>query len=347
VHREVALTLDDLLVGDEGLLPHGGEAPTHALMGRFGNVFLTNGSPDWRLRVARGEVVRFLLTNVANARIFNVSFGGLPMKLIGSDLGAFEREEWIESVAIAPAERYTVEVRFPASGSVALRNRIQSVDHMLGTYTARTDTLGIVDVGSAAAAPDLAVAFDALRARPDVAAEIDRYRPHFDRPPDREIHLAMDVSGLSPALVQSMLIGFPPAIDWNDGMPMLNWLLTGRDVRWTFVDPATGDENMAIRWRFRTGDIVKLRILNRADAFHAMSHPIHVHGQRFLVVSRNGEPVENRVWKDTVIVPVGEAVDVLLDITNPGSWMLHCHVAEHLGTGMMSVFEVQPSTPGQ
>jgi FtsP/CotA-like multicopper oxidase with cupredoxin domain len=218
---------------------------------------------------------------------------------------------------------------------------------MLGTYTARTDTLGIVDVGSAAAAPDLTVAFDELRARPDVAAEIDRYRPHFDRPPDREIHLAMDVSELSPALVQSMLIGFPPAIDWNDGMPMMNWLMTGRDVRWTFVDPATGDENMAIRWRFRTGDIVKLRILNRADAFHAMSHPIHVHGQRFLVVSRNGEPVENRVWKDTVIVPVGEMVDVLLDLANPGSWMLHCHVAEHLGTGMMSVFEVQPSTPGQ
>ena len=103
---------------------------------------------------------------------------------------------------------------------------------------------------------------------------------------------------------------------------------------------------MDIRWRFRTGDVIKLRLYNRPDAFHAMSHPIHIHGQRFLVVARNGEPVANRAWKDTVIVAVGEAVDLLLDLSNPGSWMLHCHVAEHLGSGMMSVFEVNPATPG-
>jgi len=36
-----------------------------------------------------------------------------------------------------------------------------------------------------------------------------------------------------------------------------------------------------------------------------MAHPIHLHGQRFLVLARNGVPSERLVWKDTAIVPVG------------------------------------------
>ena len=48
------------------------------------------------------------------------------------------------------------------------------------------------------------------------------------------------------------------------------------------------------------------------------------------------------VWKDTVVIPVGSTVDILLELSNPGRWMLHCHVAEHLGVGMGMVFEVEP-----
>jgi FtsP/CotA-like multicopper oxidase with cupredoxin domain len=71
-----------------------------------------------------------------------------------------------------------------------------------------------------------------------------------------------------------------------------------------------------------------------------MSHPIHLHGQRFLVLNRNGVANDNLVWKDTFVVAAGETVDILLELSNPGRWMLHCHVAEHLGAGMMTVFQV-------
>ena len=49
VNREQVLMLDDLLVGDDGLTPYGAESPTHALMGRFGNVMLVNGEPRYDL----------------------------------------------------------------------------------------------------------------------------------------------------------------------------------------------------------------------------------------------------------------------------------------------------------
>ena len=79
--------LDDLLIGDDGLVPFGQESPTHALMGRFGNVLLVNGEPDYRLSVQRGEVVRFYLTNARNTRTFNLSLPGARMKVVGSDVG--------------------------------------------------------------------------------------------------------------------------------------------------------------------------------------------------------------------------------------------------------------------
>jgi FtsP/CotA-like multicopper oxidase with cupredoxin domain len=51
--------------------------------------------------------------------------------------------------------------------------------------------------------------------------------------------------------------------------------------------------------------------------------------------------VNDLVWKDTVLVPAGGTVDILLDPSNPGRWMGHCHIAEHLSAGMMLGFSVE------
>ena len=51
-------------------------------------------------------------------------------------------------------------------------------------------------------------------------------------------------------------------------------------------------------------------------------------------------PEANLVWKDTVLVPTGETVDILLDVTHAGRWMAHCHIAEHHESGMMLSFDV-------
>ncbi|MGH9259976.1 MAG: multicopper oxidase family protein, partial [Acidimicrobiales bacterium] len=153
-NREVVLLLDDLLLDRTGLVPYGREAATHALMGRFGNVLLVNGEPDYRLTVDRGEVVRLFLTNASSARTFNLTLAGARLKLVGSDLGAFEHEEWVESVVIAPAERYIVEARFERAGEVALENRVQAIDHPAGVFFTDVDTLGRVTVLERAAAPD-------------------------------------------------------------------------------------------------------------------------------------------------------------------------------------------------
>ena len=61
---------------------------------------------------AAGDVVRFYFTDVSNTRSFNLSFGDAPLKLVGADIGRFEREMTVGSVTIAPAQRYVVEVSY-------------------------------------------------------------------------------------------------------------------------------------------------------------------------------------------------------------------------------------------
>ena len=62
---------------------------------------------------------------------------------------------------------------------------------------------------------------------------------------------------------------------------------------------------------------------------------------RFLILARDDVVEPNLVWKDTVLVRTGETVDILLDVTNQGRWMAHCHIAEHHESGMMFSFNVE------
>jgi FtsP/CotA-like multicopper oxidase with cupredoxin domain len=133
-------------------------------------------------------------------------------------------------------------------------------------------------------------------------------------------------------------------IEWEDDMVEVNRITTPANMRWKLIDRQTGDENAAIDWRFRVGDQVKIRLLNEMAGDHPMHHPFHVHGAgRFLVLSRDGVVEPNLVWKDTVLVRTGETVDILLDVSNPGLWMAHCHIAEHHESGMMFSFNVAPA----
>lgn len=335
--------LDDLLLNDDGLVPFGGDAATHALMGRFGNVLLVNGEPRYSLGVRKGEVVRFYLTNVSNTRTFNLSVPGARMKIVAGDVGTFEREAWVESVVLAPAERYVVHVKFDSVGLVSMLNRVQSLDHLFGRFYYETDTLGVIQVAPAKTKRDLEASFASLREDSATRRDIERYRPFFNREPDKSLILAVETHDLPFFTRQMMMLDsiyFTP-IEWTGTMPGMNWSSTGHQVRWVLRDAATGKENMDIDWSFRRGDVVKLHIVNQRQSIHGMQHPIHIHGQRFLVLAVNGVPTTNRAWKDTVLVPVGFTVDLLVDLSNPGRWMLHCHIAEHLTSSMMMAFSVR------
>ena len=344
VNQEHALMLDDILINADSLIPFGKEGPDFVLMGRVGNVLLVNGETNYSLSAHTGDVVRFYLTNVASSRTYNVSFSGAPIKVVASDQSLFEHESMVPSVVLAPAERYVVEVRFDHPGRYALVNSIQAINHYKGEFEPEVDTMGFVNVTGVPAAPSYARQFATLRKNAAVTRDIDKYRSYFDKAPDKTVTLTVRTNALPLATVQFMDIDtayFAP-VEWMDGMPAMNWLSTSKQVRWIIRDDATGKENMDIDWHVKQGSVIKLRIFNDPKSFHPMQHPIHLHGQRMLVISRDGVPNTDLVWKDTALIPVGSTVDLLIDASNPGAWLLHCHIAEHMGSGMMTVLHVDP-----
>ena len=199
--RQAFLMLSDILVDGDSLMPFGRDEPNFSLMGRFGNVIMVNGESQWRFTAAAGDVVRFLLTNAASARAFNVSFGDAPMKLIASDQGPYAREVSVSSITIAPGERYVVNVRFERAGDVPLLNQVQTVDHFLGEIYPNRDTLGHVTVtGEARTGAD--PAFTTMHDDSAMLRDIERLKPAFSKLPDEEIVLTTAIQGLPIPVMQ-------------------------------------------------------------------------------------------------------------------------------------------------
>ena len=354
VNREVALFLDDILM-ENGQIRLSKAAADRALMGRFGNMMLVNGEPNFKLEAKSGELIRFYLTNAANTRTFKVAMPGVKLKLVGGDGGAYERESWVDNVILSPSERAIVEVLFDKSGTYELRHASPQKTYALGTVT----------VSNEAALPAYEKEFSTLRTHEATVKSIDPFRPYFTREPDKRLRLTIDMMGgtMSGSAMEhggqvmdtghmmfgsgqntgGMMMGdaSPDGIEWEDTNPMMNKTSNAAMTRWKIVDEATDQANMDIDWKFKVGDKVKIRITNDPNSMHPMQHPIHFHGQRFLVLDQSGVPQTNLVWKDTVLVPSGQYVDILLDASNPGTWMAHCHIAEHLEAGMMMKFKVE------
>lgn len=72
-------------------------------------------------------------------------------------------------------------------------------------------------------------------------------------------------------------------------------------------------------------------------------HPFHVHGVQFRIIERNGRkpPLNERGWKDTVMLDNGEEVKILAKFRKEGLFMYHCHILEHEDAGMMGQFLVE------
>ncbi len=347
VDREEALFVDDLLIEDLPAGRQGGQiAPfsratvDHALMGRFGNVMLVNGDDKYRLAVKQGERVRFYITNAANTRVFNLSIPNARMKLVGADNGKYEREEWVDSVVLSPSERAIVEIWFDTAGDYQIIHKTPE----------KTYTMGTIAVSKR---PVTVSYFLIPRVNQDVINSLNPLRPLFGKLPDKELSLSIDMSGMmegeghmmpdgSTMQNSDMMMGGndEEKIEWEDDMAMMNSMATNKTAKWKFIDTATKKENRDIDWQFQKGEKVKLRLFNDPKSQHPMQHPIHLHGQRFLILATNDVPTANLVFKDTVLVQKGDTVDIFVEMENPGKWLIHCHIPEHMEAGMMLGFTV-------
>jgi FtsP/CotA-like multicopper oxidase with cupredoxin domain len=87
--------------------------------------------------------------------------------------------------------------------------------------------------------------------------------------------------------------------------------------------------------RAKVGSFQHWRIVNATGELH----PVHIHQVHFLAYAENDKPIASPLWLDTVNVPYGGSVDVIMDFTDPvirGMSVFHCHLLNHEDKGMMA-----------
>lgn len=371
-NQEEYLIFDDFLEDGE----FDSEKVTHTLMGRFGDTLLINDQKDFKVHIEQGQINRFFLTNVANTRVFDLGFEGTEIKHVGGDVGRIQKEEFIDDVIIAPAERYIIETMYPKTGTYEISHRGEKIGEVIVTKTGKSPT----------------TSFNRLRdSSTDYNVVLNDLDNIISKKADKSLRLNIEMKGAMQGMMMDgnmgnmnqksmmkdseeiMLMGMKmtkdqavqhcqmmpqmsgcepylnaePAeehsnkgIEWEDEMAMMNQMSNDQNLEWQIIDDATGKTNMDIDWSFNKGDLVKISIFNDPNSMHPMQHPIHFHGQRFVVLSRDGVANYNLQWKDTTLIPTGQKVDILVEMSNPGTWMAHCHIAEHLHAGMMFNFKV-------
>jgi len=359
VDREEFLVLDDFSEND----PFYKDLTNKTLMGRFGNIMLINNQENFSLKAKQGESFRFYVTNTANTRTFDLSISQKNKKqnlrIVGGDIGRIEKEFKTEDFIIAPAERMIFETIFENAGTYEIQHRGKKI--------------GEIIVGSSIHGNQNIKNRPLRKNSEDYKIIRDNFQKFLDQKIDKKLRISIGMKGMGEMQMGmshkdgkgNMMGGMPEdmdkkekslggerhmdeedGIEWEDGMAMMNKMANNKMMEWLLIDetdPKHLMKNIEMNdaWKFKKGDMVKVEIFNDPKSMHPMQHPIHFHGQRFVVLTRNGKPNKNLQWKDTVLIKNGEKVEILLEMSNPGPWIAHCHIAEHMHAGMMFNFEVK------
>lgn len=123
----------------------------------------------------------------------------------------------------------------------------------------------------------------------------------------------------------------------------VTWVLNARrggkhGIEWTINDRAWGEHEVT---GLESGRWTRLRFQNDSSRLH----PMHLHGQFFKVIVRNGKPIDTPYFQDTVLLRRRDTVDVAVVPTDWGKWLMHCHILEHAESGMRTQVDVAPPTP--
>src|SRR5271154_5615064 len=105
------------------------------------------------------------------------------------------------------------------------------------------------------------------------------------------------------------------------------------EFNWLTLNGKSGPANTPLI--VRLGDRVRLRFINLGMDHH----PIHMHGHQFVITGTEGGRQPRATWgpNNTLLVGVAQSRNVEFVATNPGDWMIHCHMPHHMMNQMSSM----------
>ena len=312
VDREAVWIIDDWRLDEDGTIHDSfGNGMDRSHAGRLGNVATLNGRDSSTFQVRAGERLRLRLINTANARIFALRFEGhhpVVIALDGQPVAPYEAEGG--RIVLPPAGRADLILDMAGDPGASFA--------VVDDYNSR-NSYKFLDLVYEDAPPLRSSPLDApvaLAANPLPEPDLAGARRH-------EIVLAGGAMGsMQSAILNGQELGIRE--------------LAGLGKVWAVNGIAAHQVNMPPLLTFERG---RTQILNlRNDS--AFPHPMHLHGFAFRVISRNGRPNPRREWLDTVLLERDETAELAFVADNPGDWLFHCHILEHMEAGMNAVFRV-------
>ena len=298
VDADHVLVLDDWRLDEDAQITgdfDNGHDLSHA--GRIGNVVTTNGDTDLALDVSEGDRLRLRLINAANARVFELGLHGLSGWIVATDGMPMSVPRRVSrTFELAPAQRIDLVVDVTAGAG----NEATLVDVVGRERFAQTT----FRVGSGGLARD--------RAPEPLPAN-----------PDSQVPAVADAKPIPVRMSGG-------AMAWLSDADSAGGRRSGRELAadglfWALNGYAGRPETpLAVLER---GQTVRLDFVNDTRWPHAM----HLHGHHFFEIGPDGRAGD---FRDTTLVRPGQTGSVVFSATNPGDWLLHCHMLGHHASGM-------------
>ena len=308
VDRELVWMIADWrLTREAQIAPGFGSMMDAAMAGRLGNTVTINGAISNEMPVKAGERIRLRLINSALARMMALRFEGHRPVVVALD-GQPCEPHVSERLLLGPAMRADLIIDMQGEPG----NRYRIVDDFY---------------------PDLSYWLTELVYEAAPALRTQRLdTPALPRNPLTE-------PDLTSAERQELTLqgGMMSSGGMMGGMMGMGGM--GNSAPWAINGTSmTGDGHagMTPLMTLKLGRSYVFTIRNET----AWWHPMHLHGHSFRVLTRNRTPVAHHQWMDTVPIAPKETAEIAFVADNPGDWMLHCHVADHQVSGMMTVLRV-------
>jgi suppressor of ftsI len=169
----------------------------------------------------------------------------------------------------------------------------------------------------------------------------------FDTGPDGDSNPAMvlaDLISAPPSNLQTrsapggapVYATFPPTVlqrvESSEPQFVVNFT---EDKQGFYINGQKFEMNSGPMLTVTVGSLQPWRVMNSTKEVH----PFHIHQVHFLPYAADGKPVKDQAWVDTVNVPYGHSVDLVMDFTDPiirGMSLFHCHLLKHEDKGMMA-----------
>lgn len=310
------------------------------------DAFLVNGQEQIELsKPNSGDRLRLRLVNASGSSYFNIRFAGGPMQIVAAD-GVDVEPLNVEELMISTAETYDVIVKLSEDKIYELRATandgtgyssawIGSGAERVSAEKFQPENLYLMSHSS----HDMDSMGQNYMGMPEVGLGSEAM-DHSSMDHSSMDHESMGMAAMSPPdtsnAVQKSLgqyenlkallpTSFDSDLPRRDVLLRLTGTMDG--YRWQFNDaPLSAADRILIK----RGEVVRFELKNET----MMSHPIHLHGHFFRVLTAAGE---YSPLKHTVNVPPLQTVVIEFEADEEKDWIFHCHNLYHMMTGMTRI----------